>query len=210
MIHAGNIYNKLHNIYKSKYYKKIDSLSAKDKKKLDYKQLKIIGDYRYSPDEEQEEEEQEEQEEQEKQEDKQEEKQKEESEESRFLEYIENKSKGISYLLFNYYFNFKQPSDLAKKLFEIKDKKKNDDFVEEIKNRWSKLKDSIEKTPGDEKETEKVEKILKIVKEIVRFSRRNQPKGQGIKTLIPNQMLNRLPIALAQLQAGNNSNKLKN
>ena len=55
MIHAGNIYNKLYNIYRSKYYKKIDSLSAKNKKKLDYKQLKISGDYRYSSDEEQEE-----------------------------------------------------------------------------------------------------------------------------------------------------------
>ena len=37
--------------------KKIDSLSAKNKKKLDYKQLKISGDYRYSSDEEQEEQE---------------------------------------------------------------------------------------------------------------------------------------------------------
>ena len=35
--------------------KKIDSLSATNKKKLDYKQLKISGDYRYSSDEEQEE-----------------------------------------------------------------------------------------------------------------------------------------------------------
>ena len=34
--------------------------------------------------------------------------------------------------------------------------------------------------------------------------------GQGIKILTPNQMLNRLPIALAQLKARNNSNKLKN
>ena len=40
MIHAGNIYNKLYNIYRSKYYKKIDSLSAKDKKKA---LLVIIG-----------------------------------------------------------------------------------------------------------------------------------------------------------------------
>ena len=30
MIHAGNIYNKLYEIYRSKYYKKIDSLSAKN------------------------------------------------------------------------------------------------------------------------------------------------------------------------------------
>ena len=148
-------------------------------------------------------------EEQEEQEE-QEEKQKEQSEESKFLKYIKNKAESISYLLFNYYFNFKQPSDLPKKLFEIKDKKKNDDFVEEIKNRWSKLKDSIEKTLRDEKDNEKIEKILEIVKESVRFSRQNQQKGQGIKILTPNQMLNRLPIALAQLQAGNNSNKLKN
>ena len=39
--------------------------------------------------------------------------------------------------------------------------------------------------------------------------RRNQ-QGKGIKILTPNQMLSRLPISLAQLQAGNNSNKLKN
>ena len=31
-----------------------------------------------------------------------------------------------------------------------------------------------------------------------------------LKILTPNQMLNRLPIVLAQLKAGNNSNKLKN
>ena len=52
--HAGNIYNELHNIYRSKCNKKLDSLSAKNKKKLDYKHLKISGDYLYSSDEEQE------------------------------------------------------------------------------------------------------------------------------------------------------------
>ena len=39
--------------------------------------------------------------------------------------------------------------------------------------------------------------------------RRNQT-GQGQKILTPDQMLSRLPISLAQLQAGNNSEKLKN
>ena len=39
--------------------------------------------------------------------------------------------------------------------------------------------------------------------------RRNQ-KGQGLKMLTPDQMLSRLPIPLAQLKAGNNSEKLKN
>ena len=45
---------------------------------------------------------------------------------------------------------------------------------------------------------------------ILDFNKKYQQKGQGRKILAPNQMLNRLPIALAQLQAGNNSNKLKN
>ena len=34
-------------------------------------------------------------------------------------------------------------------------------------------------------------------------------KEQGLKILTPDQMLSRLPISLAQLKAGNNSNKLK-
>ena len=39
--------------------------------------------------------------------------------------------------------------------------------------------------------------------------RRNQ-QGQGLKILTSKQMLSRLPIFLAQLKAGNNSEKLKN
>ena len=39
--------------------------------------------------------------------------------------------------------------------------------------------------------------------------RKNQP-GKGLKILTPSQMLSRLPIILAQLKAGNNSEKPKN
>ena len=39
--------------------------------------------------------------------------------------------------------------------------------------------------------------------------RRNQ-SAKGLKMLTPEQMLSRLPIPLAQLKAGNNSEKLKN
>ena len=39
--------------------------------------------------------------------------------------------------------------------------------------------------------------------------RRNQ-EGKGIKILTPNQMLSRLSISLAELKAGNNSEKQKN
>ena len=59
-------------------------------------------------------------------------------------------------------------------------------------------------------ENEDPELIVEIVKNILKFNEQNQQKGQGIKILTPNQILNILPIALAQLQAGNNSNKLKN
>ena len=38
---------------------------------------------------------------------------------------------------------------------------------------------------------------------------RRKQKGQGLKILTPNQMFSRLPISLAQLKAGNNSERLK-
>ena len=52
-------------------------------------------------------------------------------------------------------------------------------------------------------------KILDIVNKILNFDEQNQ-EGSALKFLIPNQMLGRLPISLAQLKAGNNSVKLKN
>ena len=61
----------------------------------------------------------------------------------------------------------------------------------------------------EEIENEDPESIVEIVEKILKFNKQNQQKGQGIKILTPKQMLNRLPIVLAQLQAGNNSNKLK-
>ena len=44
---------------------------------------------------------------------------------------------------------------------------------------------------------------------ILKFNKQNQ-QGKGLKLFIPDQMLSRLPIILAQLKAGNNSEKLKN
>ena len=63
----------------------------------------------------------------------------------------------------------------------------------------------------DEKKIEQPDKILQIVEEIIIFNRENQNQsGKGLKILTPDQMLSRLPITLAQLKAGNNSEKLKN
>ena len=51
--------------------------------------------------------------------------------------------------------------------------------------------------------------MLEIVELILYFNEQNQ-RGKGLKILTPNQMLSRLPISLAELKAGNNSEKLKN
>ena len=56
---------------------------------------------------------------------------------------------------------------------------------------------------------EENEKIIDIVERILELNSEKQ-LGQGLKILTPNQMLSRLPITLAQLKAGNNSEKLKN
>ena len=48
---------------------------------------------------------------------------------------------------------------------------------------------------------------MKIVKEILYF---NKQEDLGFEILTPNQMLSRIPITLAQLNAGNNSDKLQN
>ena len=58
--------------------------------------------------------------------------------------------------------------------------------------------------------TEKPDKILEIVEEILDFNKRIwKQQGSGLKILTPDQMLSRLPISLAQLKAGNNSEKFK-
>ena len=72
------------------------------------------------------------------------------------------------------------------------------------------LKKEIKKMSEAEIENEVPESIVGIVEKIRKFNKQNQQERPGIKILTQTQMVNRLPIALAQLKAGNNSNKLKN
>ena len=59
------------------------------------------------------------------------------------------------------------------------------------------MKKVIENVPGDRKfKIEENEKINNIVERILYFNQLNQ-SGKGLKILIPNQMLTRLPISLA-------------
>ena len=44
----------------------------------------------------------------------------------------------------------------------------------------------------------------------ITMQKKNETEGKGLKILTPKQMLQRLPIALAQVKAGNNSESLLN
>ena len=52
-------------------------------------------------------------------------------------------------------------------------------------------------------------KVVGIAEKILEFKKQKQ-EGQGLKILMSDQILCRLSISLAQLRAGNNSEKLKN
>ena len=84
---------------------------------------------------------------------------------------------------------------------------RNDIQVNLIKNGLRDLKEEIEDMSEQEKETKNPNEIVDIVQINLEFNRQQQ--GQGLKTLTPNQMLSRLPISLAQLKEGNNSEKRK-
>ena len=73
-----------------------------------------------------------------------------------------------------------------------------------------------EKEPGSVSPNQKkMRRYVKGLKDIVDFynlisGSDTSKKGEGLKILTNKQMLNRLPILLAQIQAGNSSIKLKN
>ena len=82
--------------------------------------------------------------------------------------------------------------------------------VNEIEHRLTGLTEMLKSNPtSDAKKIRNRNNILEIVERILYFNQLKQ-SGQGLKILTPSQMLSRLPISLAQLKAGNNSEKLKN
>ena len=144
---------------------------------------------------------------------KQEEEQKKQDEkttdQNEFNEQIIKNETDIGKELFKNHFGFQRPIDMFSILYTTNDKEKKNELVNVINSGLEYLKEEIKNMPENEKEIEDPESIVEIVEEILKFNEQKQ-EGQGIKILTPNQMLSRLPISLAQLQAGNNSNKLKN
>ena len=98
---------------------------------------------------------------------------------------------------------------MLKAVYDIKNTKKNNELANLIKSELSDLKNEIEEMSETEIKTEQPNAIVNVVEKIVDFNNQNQTV-QGLKVLTPDQMLSRLPITLAQLQAVNNSEKLKN
>ena len=101
------------------------------------------------------------------------------------------------------------PSAILKTLYNLNDRSNSNLLAASIKNRLSNLKNEIKKMSKDEIEIEKPYKIVNIVEKILEYNKEKQ-EGKGLKILTRNQMLSRLPISLAHLKAGNNSEKLKN
>ena len=139
----------------------------------------------------------------------------------KFREYISNKEKGVLLNAINLY------NDRNKiiKLFESKDITNfmytydaKSDGVEESEQKFDKSigeRVKLRRQKADDKTDETGDEELDItdmpdLETVVSAEQRRKHKGNGSKILTPQQMLSRLPISLAQLKAGNNSQKLKN
>ena len=100
--------------------------------------------------------------------------------------------------MFEKHFSSIAPTVLAKKLYDTKNEDKNNELVNVIKCRLCYLKKEITNMSEEEKKIEKPDRILKIVREILDFNKKNQNQlGDGFKILTSDQMLSRLPITLA-------------
>ena len=126
-----------------------------------------------------------------------------------FNEWVNREGTDINRELFKMHFIFQRPSCMLKTVYNTNDQKKNNNLVNVIKSGLSDLKNKIENMGKEEKKIEKPNRIVDIVEKILEFNDRTQ-RGQGLKILTPSQMISRLPITLAQLKAGNSSEKLQN
>ena len=124
--------------------------------------------------------------------------------------------------MFRKLFNQKNPKELTQTLAETTDEKCNE-LLKDLNIKLTVLKDQINTNTGVswtrlENLVNAVEDILDSVRwrdnipdlesEESAGERRNEStSGRGLKILTPDQMLCRLPISLARLNVGNNSEK---
>ena len=125
------------------------------------------------------------------------------------IDEIKRKESSINNALFKHCFKYSSPSNICNQLSETKGAV-NEVRVDLIKKTLTKMKNIVKNGPADDLlKTEENEKIIDVVESILEINDKIQ-SGQGLKYLIPNQMLSKLPTSLEQLKAGNNSGKLNN
>ena len=135
----------------------------------------------------------------------------EETKSNDFLKQVKEEKRNMDMDLFGEQFGYKTPDEMLQTFKNLKNRADNnfseanltEYSSERFGNRVKKMTENVYKNEG--------KKILRIINKILDFNFNEQKqKGQGIKILTLNQMLSRLPIYLAQLKAGSNSEKLKN
>ena len=126
------------------------------------------------------------------------------------FEYV-NKNKDVS---FYEYMDSKKLFNVIKNKIKISEvKNKQNEFL----NKLSNIKIGKKLINNLEKFNLSREEIINVFRDYTEMlsdanydARKNETKGTGLKILTPRQMLQRLPIALAQVKAGNNSESLLN
>ena len=112
--------------------------------------------------------------------------------------------------LFKKVFNYKTPDQMLQTLDILETAGSYNQAASSIEDSFEDFGDEVKALPRSDEKNKGI-KLLNITNKILNFSLKKQKqKGQGLKILTPNQMLSRLLISLAQLKAGNDSEKLKN
>ena len=125
------------------------------------------------------------------------------------IKQIKEEQKNIDITWFKNGFNYERPDEMLKYLLSLTTSDNYNQATSLNEESFTDFKDKVQiMSEGNEKN--KKTKIMNIVDKILNFAlTERKQRGRGLKILTPNQMLSRLPISLAQLKAGNNSEKLK-
>ena len=119
-----------------------------------------------------------------------------------FIKLKINKNKDLDTMIGNKRYTINNVNELVNKIAETKIGKNN--AIKKYNNLISKAEQITELRSAEPRQ-----KMLKVFNYLGEMF--NGPtEGKGLKILTPDQTLSRLPIILAQLKAGNSSEKLKN
>ena len=138
--YVGDLYNELHYIYKEKYNEEKYNLNTKNKKYFDYTKLWLTNDYQYKSENEEE------------QQTSKKFNKKElpiKTDANELNELIIKEETDIDKKLFKKYFGFQVSIAMIKTLYNLNDRKKNNQLVNTIKSRLSDLKNEIKKMSED-------------------------------------------------------------